>query len=387
MVINFKKHKIPIILFLVTFLVYFLSKEKNFTAWNHYVRLANSFLHGKLYFLDYQPYLEAAFFKGRHFPVSPPMPAILLIPAVLIFGKNFPQPLFSFLFGSLNGVLSYLLLKRLKIKKGIALISSILLVFGTNHWYLVLVGSYWYVAHIIAFTFMLLALLEFFGKRRLFWVGFLTGCAYWTRLPTIFASIFFFLFIVTNKSSLDKKIKDLLKLFLPLAGFLCLNSLYNFLRFKNLWDKGYLLIPNLWKEPWYQEGIFSLNYIPKNLKLIFWTFPSFIKKFPFFLPPSFGMAIWITTPAFLILPISLFIKEKIIPFSLLTIFFLALPSLLHGEGGGFQFGYRYSMDYAPFLLILTAKSFEKIPKWLIYFLVFGSILVNFWGVLLFNKLN
>jgi hypothetical protein len=99
------------------------------------------------------------------------------------------------------------------------------------------------------------------------------------------------------------------------------------------------------------------------------------------------MAIWLTTPAFLILPRAFFIKEKIIFFSFLTVAFLAVPSLLHGSGGSSQFGYRFSLDYISFLLILFAKAAQKLPRRLIILLVILSVLVNLWGVLLLNKFN
>lgn len=387
MVKKIKKYKIALLLFLTTFIIYFLSKEKNFTSWNHHVRLADSFLHGKLYFLDYQPYLEAALFKGNHFPVSPPVPAIISMPFVAIFGEKFPQPLISFFFGALNPVILYLFFLKIKIKQKIAFVSSLLLAFGTNHWYLSSVGSYWYLAHIISITFILLALNEFFGKKRLLFVGFLAGCAYWTRLPTILSLVFFLSFILTQEKSIKQKIKECLALSIPIIIFLILNSLYNFLRFESFLDKGYTLIPNVLGEPWYQKGIFNLSYIPRNLKLIFLATPPPIKKFPFFTPTLFGMAIWLTTPAFLILPRAFFIKEKIILFSFLTTLFLAIPSLAHGSGGTSQFGYRFSLDYLPFLLILIAKASEKLPKWVVIFLVFLSILVNLWGVLWLNKIS
>ncbi len=387
MVKKVQKYKITLFLFLITFFIYFLSKEKTPTPWNHYVRLADSFLHGQLHFLDYQPFLEAANFKDKHFPVSPPIPAIILMPLVALFGKNFPQPIISFFFGALNPVLLYLLLTKIKVKQPIALISSLLLALGTNHWYLSSVGSYWYLAHIISVTFVLMALNESFGKKRLLLVGFFVGCSYWTRLPTILTAVFFISFIFTQKISLKQKLKNCLKLSAPIIVFLILNSLYNLLRFESLWDRGYTLIPNVLNESWYQEGIFSLSYVPRNLKLIFWSFPNVIKKAPFVLPTLFGMAIWLTTPAFLILPRAFFIKKKIIFFSFLTVAFLAAPSLLHGSGGSSQFGYRFSLDYLPFLLILFAKTAQKLPKWFVVFLVFLSVLVNLWGVLLLNKFN
>lgn len=382
-----KKDKIiAFFLFLTGLIVYFLSKEKDFTSWNHYIRLAYSFLHGKLYLLNYQPYLEAAYFKGKHYPVSPPMPAFIALPFVFLFGQNIPQPLFSFFFGALNGALLYLVLLKLKIKPQIGFLTAILLLFGTNHWYLASVGSYWYLAHIIALTFMLLSLNEFFSKKRMLLVGLFCGFAFWTRLSVIGFPLFFLLFLLNEKESFKKKLKRILFLFIPFIFIIILHGIYNLLRYGVVYDWGYLLIPHVLEEPWYQKGIFHHSYLPRQLKLIFFGLPEIKNHFPFIYPHLGGISLFITTPAFILVFLSFFLKEKVVWFSWISLIVLALPSLFHGSTGISQFGYRFSLDFIVPLLILTAKVMEKLPFVLVYFLVIVGILFNWWGVYFLNKL-
>lgn len=380
--IKLNKTKIFFFIFIIG-IIYFLSGPSTNTPHNYFVRQAASFLKGKICLDYYLPWLnELVPVDGKYCVVYPPMPAIMLTLFVFLFGENFSQTLFSVLIGLANIFLFYVLLKKLKVEEKIIGWTILLFSLGTNHWFLSSVGSAWYLAHIVAVFFLFLAIIESFSKKRAFLIGLFLGGAFLSRLPTILCLPFFIYLICQKKTEI---FKNLFFLFLGLAPSFFFVFLYNFLRFNNFLEFGYKLIPNVLTEPWYQKGIFSLSYIPKNLKLLFWTFPIFIKKPPFILPSIFGMALWITTPAFLIIPRAFFIKEKIIFLSFLTILFLAAPSLLHGEVGGFQFGYRYAMDYMPFLLILTAKSFEKLPKWLVVPIVFLSILVNLWGVLLINK--
>jgi uncharacterized membrane protein len=51
--------------------------------------------------------------------------------------------------------------------------------------------------------------------------------------------------------------------------------------------------------------------------------------------------------------------------------------------GWVQFGYRYLMDYLPFIMILTALGFEqyKSPRslWIKIALVVISVAIGFWG--------
>ena len=95
------------------------------------------------------------------------------------------------------------------------------------------------------------------------------------------------------------------------------------------------------------------------------------------------MALWITTPALLLL----FLvrrHDKYVVALLVTALLVALPSLLHGEIGFTQFGYRFSLDYIIFLLLPLAAVFERINwRWVAAF-VGASVLINFWVVILFQ---
>jgi uncharacterized membrane protein YwaF len=62
---------------------------------------------------------------------------------------------------------------------------------------------------------------------------------------------------------------------------------------------------------------------------------------------------------------------------------VAIPTLLYFSQGWVQFGYRYLMDYLPFLMILTALGFEdnqsRSSFWLKVVLVVASVAIGFWG--------
>jgi uncharacterized membrane protein len=65
-----------------------------------------------------------------------------------------------------------------------------------------------------------------------------------------------------------------------------------------------------------------------------------------------------------------------------------LPILItHGTVGFTQFGYRFSLDFTPFLMLLTAKGMQTKLTWSEKTLIIISILVNLWGVVSIIKFD
>lgn len=388
-----------LILWIFVFTIYLLA-SKGPSPFNYYTRLSESLIHGKIYLTENPSWLNELIpdpqNSGHFFVAYPPMPAIVSIPFILIY-KNISQTAISIFFGALNAVLALLVAKKLiglKINSSAPIWVALLFTFGTNHFFLATVGSAWYFAHIVSVFFLLLGILETLGKKRPLLIGLLLGASYWSRLPTIL-SLPFFLFMTKDKYfenslkvgpwKLKIDIVYLLKLGIGLLIFLNLNFIYNFLRFGTISDIGYTLIPNVLSEPWYHYGIFSIKYIPEHLKIIFTALPSFENHFPYIFPSFVGLALWFVTPAFLI-ALKAPLRKLMSISSWIAIILVALPSLMHGTVGFSQFGYRFAMDYTPFLIILTSLGIGKNIKLHHKLLIILSILVNLWGVLL-NKFS
>lgn len=398
---SFLQHKNQFIIFLFIFFIYFFTRPGS-TPYDYFVRLANSFLNFRLYLTEDPSWLnELVPFNGKYYVIYPPMPAILSLPFVLFQGEKADQTLISILIGSLNSILVYSLTKKFLIFKfgekakkenieKIALWIVILLNLGTIHWHLATTGSAWYFAHVSAIFFLLLAFNELFGKRRTFLIGLFVGGAYWSRLPTILSILFFLLMIAILEK--EKRGRKIFQFILGVSIFLFLNFLYNYLRFGTIFDVAYYLRPNLLEEPWFQKGLFSLSYIPNHLKALFLEGPRLLNHFPYFQPSWAGMAIWMTTPAFLFALISTFkhFKDKLTLACWLAILPIAILVMSHGGTGFTQFGYRYAVDFYPFLLLLTISGMtnEKLElKWYHKFFILLSVVVNFWGVICINKLG
>lgn len=368
-----------LILFLLTLIIYLLSYKGEGKNYNYFVLLADAFLHGRTYLTINPPWLnELVKIKNNFYVASPPMPEIMLIPFVFIFGTSFPQPILSIIIGSINVPLSFIVIKKYFGDEKLALWMSILFGFGTIHWYHAEVGSSWYIAHIIAVFFIWLSLLLVKVNKNIFWSGLLIGFAFLSRIPTILAFLFPLIYL---KEKLTK-INFLIFLSLGLFVGIALNSLYNYLSFGSFLNIGYNLIPNVLNEPWYKYGLISIKYIPIHLQEMFFSLPVFSNKFPFVIPSLFAMSIFITTPAFIFAFFANY-KNRLEMASLIAVIGIALPDLMHGGNGFSQFGYRHILDFTPFLIILTASGIKNITWWK-KLIIAISILVNLWGVLMIS---
>jgi hypothetical protein len=374
-----------LLLFFMSFVIFWLSGEGHPTYYDYYVRLSDAFLHGRLYLLEQPSWLNELIPCDKGFyVVYPPFPAVVMMPLVAVFGVSLNQTLVSVFVGSLCVVMACVVAKDVgNVEGSMHVWSAVLFGFGTIFWYLASVGSAWYLAHVMSVFFLFMAIHEFLNKRRLMLVGLLVGASYWCRLPTILTLIFFAIIVFNQHWNVSKSVLPLLKLFAGASFFVGLNMLYNFIRFGTPFDVAYWLIPGILDEPWFSEGLFSLSYIPCNLATILMGLPVFISELPFVLPRWTGMAIWITTPAF-IYAFRSNRKEAITGACWLAI--VAVASVIFCKGcSGWGFGYRYAMDFYPFLYILTVKGMGERIRWHHKVLIVLSVLVNLLGVVWVNK--
>ena len=373
------KKAIPIFIFLSHLLLYITTSGGN-TPYDYFSRLADSFLKGKYWIEENPPWLSELIPKdGKFFIVHPPMPAILILPFRAMLKDWFKQEFLAYIIGALIPVVVYQIAKKIKNEERFAIISSLMIGTGSIIWFMSSVGSSWYLGQTTACLFLLLAIEKQMENKNPIIIGNLVGMAYLSRVNTLVSLPFFILNLK------EKNIINILKIIIGILPFFIFNSFYNFIRFGTIFDKGYALIPGIFDEPWYQKGLVNPAYIPEHLKIIFLSMPKVIEKFPYIIPSWGGLAIWITTPAFM-LSLLAPIRQKIVKLSWSAIFLISLIIFSHGGTGFTQFGYRYAVDFYPFLILLTLIGAKRIKNKKIYtFLVFLGIIVNLWGVLWINK--
>jgi hypothetical protein len=117
------------------------------------------------------------------------------------------------------------------------------------------------------------------------------------------------------------------------------------------------------------------------------------------------MSIFLTSPAYLLGLGAVrwgFGRSRLVTGAALAVLIIALVNLMHFSQGWVQFGYRFSLDFAPWAILLVAIGLERIAAGSdaaarsgltarrrvaagalvagAALLVLASILVNFWGV-------
>ena len=350
---------------------------------------------------------------GRVYLPYGPTPAILMIPSVLIFGvSDTAQWFHSMVVGAINVVLFWYILRQLGASRSTKLLLIPFFAFGTANFYSATTGTLWFYNHVTAVMFLMLAIIFLLrGSSPVFPAIFL-GLALLARQPILFAAPAFAYYYVrqayptvfTREWLTDRRMIEKLAFFAgALAPFVLILLWYNQVRFGSPFDTGLddiydkyngqvytIYLKNNFGSERFAE--FDLRNLPLHLYTIFLLPPTF--EAPpfvaadqyhnsFWLRPSeYGMSVLITSSPFLY---SVFAQHRRVLRNMcwLAIPIIAIPTLMYYSQGWVQFGYRYLMDYLPFIMILTALGFEhfKTPRslWLKIALVVLSVAIGFWG--------
>lgn len=401
-------------IFLITiFFVYlFFASQFQFkfstTSSNYFNYLAEAFLQGKLHLVSRPNNLsDLIFFKNKLFLYWPPVPAIILMPFVAIFGTNFSDILYTSIVGGLNCIIFYFVLNEIrksrliKFNRKAQVLTTLFFSFGTVHFYLSLFGRVWFTSQIFSLFFFLLSLLAIFKyynqkKTSSFYFLFSSLClslSFLGRNTFILAIPFYLNLIYFKEKSFFKK--TILFSLTPLL-IIALSGIYNFLRFGSFLENGYkyhrfnpIFLPAIEK-----FGFFNLAYFPINFYYNFVNPLKFKLSFPFINPDAQGNSIFLTSPLFFYLfKIKDLFKYKnkhkrlffvsIIGSCLLMI----APSLLLFGTGWFQFGSRYLLDIIPFLILLILPLLNNFKSKLSIVLLGVSIFINVMAFFWWKSLN
>jgi hypothetical protein len=367
----------------LVFVIYFYTSTRA-TNYDHFVRLVDAFLHGRLYLINGPSWLELARYGDKGYVINPPAPTLFLIPWVAIWGLSTNQVIVSMLVGAVAVGLFWVAVTQLGWSFRFRVAMTVLVALGTNFWWVTTTGSVWMLAHVSAVFFLMAALVETTNKNRPWLVALLVGLAGLSRLP-VFLTFPFFAYTILWKENARGAIIRRLAIFagvLAVMGGLYLLYTYGEYGTLNLgYERGQFV-----NEPQFSKGLFSISYIPHQLNAILFQGPVFSNQYPFFKPSWIGMGLFFTTPALLYM-FSATLKDKLALAALGGLVLTSIPSLTYGVTGFLQFGYRFSLDILPFMVILVASGMRYRLSWLKIAVIVLSVGINLWGTLAFNKLN
>ncbi len=367
---------------LLAAVVYLATTDPEPVAFDYFVRLADAFLHGRLYVLEAPSWLnELVPGGGGWYVVYPPVPALLLMPLVAIFGTGFPQQLASCLFGAVTVGLVWLLLGRFDLRLAQRSMLTMVFAFGTVFWYVAETGSAWYLGHVSAVMFSVAAVILALDRRWPVAVGLLLGLAAISRLPVALACVGVLLLLLgigwpvrlpaDRTSALRRTIGFGVGMAVPVGLYFG----YNLARWGTVLDQGYTRIPGILQDPIYEKyGIFALEHIPRHIHAIFLRSWNFVDDPPFFQPSLWGLGLFFTTPLLIWLVRARLQDPRVLGAAVATAL-VAIPIVTHGNVGLAQFGYRFSLDVQVFLFVILATVFERGMSRLAWIAALASIAI------------
>jgi hypothetical protein len=368
----------------------------------HFVHLAQSFLAGQASVLGDRPpgNNDWAFYEGKWYVSFPAFPAVVILPAVAIWGERTRDPLFWAIVAGLGPASVYVLLRRLR-ELGESqrtprqdLWLTVLFAFGSAFFFAAVQGSVWFAAHVVAVP--LIALYVFFALRgsRPLLAGSMLGLLLWTRPSTLCLGAVFAIEALAACRRDDasswlrgidyrRALPKLLWFALPLVIAGGLVMWFNFVRFDDPFEYGHTHLRIRWKARIDTWGLTNYHYLAKNLAVFLAALPWLSSTSPYLKISRHGLALWFTTPHYLGV---LWPKRVSTTYVALAIGAgtVALLDLCYQNSGWIQFAYRFSLDYAVLLIAMLAIGGRK-QGVLWYVLLVFAIAVNLFGAITFDR--
>lgn len=356
-----------------------------------FVHLADSFLNRRLYFSEIPSknmgWGDTSLYNGRYYWPLGVFPALLLLPFVSVFGDGFMQVFVSIPLTLLSSFLLYKIAFKITKKREASVVLAFAYIFSSAYAVAAYFPLSWWFAHVVATSCLFLSIYFTYIKPHPIFSGVFFALSFLTRISLIFGILFFPLYYYF----FDRKrfIKTLSSFLIPvMLGMLVFFS-YNYLRFGNIFETGYkyqILIPEIAANR--EVGMWSIKHFPTNLYLFLLKGPDIVYEpgslvFKDLIPDKWGMSFLLTSPIFLLIFLADFRKtlNKIAAASALAIALFIFGSF---GTGAYQYGYRFALDFQPFLYLILADYFRerKMGGFIILF-VFLSYVFNYCMILRF----
>jgi hypothetical protein len=385
--------------------VYFFSNPKPGTFYDYTFRVAENLLHGGVGFTEKPPPWLNEFvpFGGFWYSVFPFGAVVTMVPFALLktTGAITEMPS-SFLAGFCAGIscLFMLLIARgYGVSRSRAILLTLAILFGTWTWTNVTFGGAWQLALGFALVGELGAIYFTLIDRRPLIAGAFFALAFGNRTEILLTAPMFLIFLndrgteaqseVIKTRSEDKSSQRLRDSAVNIftnwrsTAFFCAvpfilgiaTLVYNFVRFNSVTDFGYARIPGVLNEPWYNHGIFSPYYISRQMWEMLFKVWEFRPGFSLPMPNPFSSSVLLSSP-FLFFAFRFGARDKVVKYlSWAAVAVICLVLWMHGNSGGWQFGYRYAIAILPFVFLILLENASKkisIPEWIVYAFSFAA---------------
>jgi hypothetical protein len=338
----------------------------------------------------------------RWYVSFPAFPAVVMLPFVAVNGYQLNDTSFGVILGALAITLFYVLARSLARRGDLhrteqeALALAGVLGFGTLLFSCAIRGEVWFLAEVLGVVLTCLYVRAATGAARPVMAGVLWSMATLTRTPLVFTGLYFLLEVLTpGPTGRLEQLREALRrprawlrpvlLFAAGAAPLAILAMaFNVARFGSPGEFGHsFLYDNRVNADIDTHGLFSPVYLGRNIEAAFLMLPR-IQLSPFRLgyDPR-GLSMLVTMP-WLVLLVFPRTRPRLHWPMWLTVAVTALPGLFYQNTGYMQFGFRFSLDYTPYLVLLLGLSGWSFRKPLVQALIALSLVVNTWGALAFK---
>ena len=407
-----------IFLSLATAVIYFFSNPKPQQYYDYTFRVAGRLLGGGVGLAEKQPTWLNEFvpYGGAWYSVFPFGAVLSMIPAALLKAAGLITEMPGvWISAILAGAVCFLLLKiaaKYKVTGMRQILMTAGILFGTFMWTNLTFAGAWQLALGFAMVGELGAIYFTVYDRRPVLAGLFFAIAFGNRTENLLtAPVLMYLMFrngsepaasaagiderVYNKPGVGKSHNSKPPAYaggsdrmLRLAHFCAIpiilgvtTLIYNYVRFDSFFDFGYARIPGVLAEPWYDHGIFSTHYLSRQAGEMLTKMWEWKDKFPYLVPDGFSSSILFSSP-FLFLILRVGSKDGALKLaSWCAVVILTFLLWIHGNSGGWQFGYRYAMVLLPWIFVLLLESAPKriTPvEWTLYSLSFAANIYATW---------
>lgn len=354
------------------------------TPYDNFVLLADAFRHGHVWIDWPGPYIDALAFAGKHYVIEAPLPAVLLVPAVFVWGTATNQTVLAAMLCGVATFAAYDIARSLGVARRVTALLCAFLLLGTDLFWCAMFGDVWFIAHVASVAFVLLALRELLGSGRPWLVAIFAACAVESRFALVLALPVFGALLYTGTGLTESQGASRVRLrrtvwfAAALVPFVIAYVAYNVARWGVPYDIGYTA--------WFHQDAagspvgspFALRYLGYELSSFFVAFPERRATFPYLVPSLAGVALTWTSPG---LVLAFFAREprRLAIGMWVATALVAAPSLIYYVDGYAQFGMRHALDFEPFLFVLIALAARRGLGPLGVGLAAYSIAVGMWG--------
>jgi len=352
-------------------------------------RQASAWLSGRASLAEAPEYLEIADFEGRHYVSFPPVPAVVELPLVLLFGERTPNALVGIYFFWLLALWAqFLLLRRRGFDETSATLASLSFVFATNLFATCVRANVWAYGQSLGYCLAVLGLLFVLrgdsGAGRpgpgYLLLSLAVGCR-----PLL--ALLFPLYLALDLRSRPERpwpraLVTLVAWSAPVALAL---ALYNQARFGSPLEFGHNHLDWARKLP---EGIWSLSYLPWNAYHAFLRLPEWTGGWPPLRFDTAGTALWLNNAPLVFAAYGL-VRRRFDPLvrgaCAMALLGIGFGILCYEGRGNTQFGFRYAIDLLPAAFVAFAFAYRRFSPGMALAAA-SSILLNVYGLAVWKEM-